>query len=97
MNGNPMQMVMQMLMSGNNPQQLANQLMQSNPQMNAIANQMKNSGMSLTEFLQQYAKQNGQNIQPILNMLSQGELTLSSNLTLVSAFQVLCRLRMADV
>lgn len=76
MNGNPMQMVMQMLMSGNNPQQLANQLMQSNPQMNAIANQMKNSGMSLTEFLQQYAKQNGQNIQPILNMLSQRGINL---------------------
>ena len=40
MNGNPMQMVMQMLMGGNNPQQLANQLVQSNPQMNAIVNQM---------------------------------------------------------
>ena len=65
-----MQMVMQMLMGGNNPQQLANQLVQSNPQMNAIANQMKQSGMSPTEFLQQYAKQNGQNIQPLLNMLS---------------------------
>ena len=66
-----MQMVMQMLMGGSNPQKLANQLVQSNPQMNAIANQMKQSGMSSTEFLQQYAKQNGQNIQPLLNMLSQ--------------------------
>lgn len=71
MNGNPMQMVMQMLMSGNNPQQLASQLMQGNPQMNAIANQMKNSGMSSIQFLQQYAKQNGKNIQPLINMLSQ--------------------------
>lgn len=71
MNGNPMQMVMQMLMSGNNPQQLASQIMQSNPQMNAIATQMKNSGMSSTQFLQQYAKQNGKNIQPLINMLSQ--------------------------
>lgn len=42
MNGNPMQMVMQMLMSGNNPQQLANQLMQSNPQMNAIVRLLPN-------------------------------------------------------
>lgn len=71
-----MQMVMQMLMSGQNPQQLANQLVQSNPQMNAIANQMKNSGMSSVEFLQQYAKQNGQNIQPMLNMLSQRGINL---------------------
>lgn len=67
---NPMQMIMQMLMSGNNPSQLANQLMQSNPQMNAIANQMKNSGMKPAEFLQQYAHQNGKNVQPLLDMLS---------------------------
>lgn len=71
-----MQMIMQMLMSGNNPQQLANQIMQSNPQMSAIAIQMKNSGMSSTEFLQQYAKQNGKNIQPLLNMLSQRGINL---------------------
>ena len=71
-----MQMVMQMLMGGNNPQQLANQLVQSNPQMNAIANQMKQSGMSPTEFLQQYAQQNGQHIQPLLNMLSQRGINL---------------------
>ena len=71
-----MQMVMQMLMGGSNPQKLANQLVQSNPQMNAIANQMKQSGMSSAEFLQQYAKQNGQNIQPILNMLSQRGINL---------------------
>lgn len=71
-----MQMVMQMLMSGSNPQQLANQLMKSNPQMNAIANQMKQSGMSSAEFLKQYAKQNGQDIQPLLNMLSQRGINL---------------------
>lgn len=71
-----MQMVMQMLMGGNNPQQLANQLVQNNPQMNAIANQMKQSGMSSAEFLKQYAKQNGQNIQPLLNMLSQRGINL---------------------
>lgn len=76
MAGNQMQMIMQMLMSGNNPQQLANQIMQNNPQMNAIANQMKNSGMSSMEFLQQYAKQNGKNIQPLLNMLSQRGINL---------------------
>lgn len=35
MNGNPMQMIMQMLMSGNNPNQLVQQLMQNNPQMAA--------------------------------------------------------------
>lgn len=70
MNGNPMQMIMQMLMGGNNPQQLANQLMQNNPQMMAIANQMKQSGMPPAQFLQQYAKQNGKNIQPLLDMLS---------------------------
>lgn len=76
MTGNPMQMIMQMLTSGNNPQQLASQLMQNNPQMNAIANQMKQSGMSSVEFLQHYAKQTGQNIQPMLNMLSQRGINL---------------------
>lgn len=70
MNGNPMQMIMQMLMSGNNPNQLANQLMQSNPQLNAIANQMKNSGMPPMQFLQNYAKQHNQNIQPMIDMLN---------------------------
>lgn len=76
MNGNPMQMVMQMLMSGNNPQQLANQLVQSNPQMNAIANQMRQSGMQPMEFLQNYARQNGKDIQPLLNMLSKRGINL---------------------
>lgn len=68
--GNPMQMLMQMMMSGNNPQQLVNQLISSNPQMRAVANQMKNSGMSSMQFLQQYAKQNGKDIQPMLDMLN---------------------------
>lgn len=71
-----MQMVMQMLMSGNNPQQLANQLVQSNPQMNAIANQMRQSGMQPMEFLQNYARQNGKDIQPLLNMLSKRGINL---------------------
>lgn len=70
MGGNIMQMVIQMLIGGNNPNQLAQQLVQTNPQMKAIANQMKNSGMSPKQFLEQYAKQNNIDVNPIMQMLS---------------------------
>lgn len=70
MNGNPIQMIMQMMMKGNNPNQLVQQMIQNNPQANAIANQMKQSGMPPKEFLMQYARQNNINVQPLINMLS---------------------------
>lgn len=73
---NPMQMIMQMMMSGNNPQQLVNQLMNSNPQMRTIANQMKSSGMSSMEFLQQYAKQKGVDVNPMIETLSKRGINL---------------------
>ena len=76
MNGNPMQMIMQMLMSGNNPNQLVQQLMQNNPQMAAVANQMKQSGMPPVQFLQRYAKQNGKNVQPLIDMLNKRGINL---------------------
>lgn len=76
MNGNMLPMIMQMLSSGNNPNQLVQQLMQNNPQMNSIANQMRNSGMPPKEFLMQYARQNGKNIQPLLDMLSKRGINL---------------------
>lgn len=71
-----MQMIMQMLMSGNNPNQLVQQLMQNNPQMAAVANQMKQSGMPPVQFLQQYAKQNGKNVQPLIDMLNKRGINL---------------------
>lgn len=71
MNGNPIQMIMQMMATGNNPNQIVQQIMRNNPQANAIVNQMRQSGLPPKQFLEQYAKQNNVNLQPIINLLSQ--------------------------
>ena len=65
-----MDFVLQMLMQGN-PNQVMQNMVQQNPQFNAILNQAKQSGMSMKDFTLNYAKQNGIDIQPMLNMLSQ--------------------------
>ena len=70
MANNPMDFVLQMLMQGN-PNQVMQNMVQQNPQFNAILNQAKQSGMSMKDFTLNYAKQNGIDIQPMLNMLSQ--------------------------
>ena len=70
MNGNPMQFLMQMLSGGNNPQQIVQNMVQNNPQMNAILSQAKQSGMSMEQYVRQYAKQRNIDIQPMLNMLN---------------------------
>ena len=62
---NRMNMLMSLL-SGN-PQQI----MQSNPQFNAILNQARQSGMSMKEFTMQYAKQNGIDINSLINAMQQ--------------------------
>ena len=70
MANNPMDFVLQMLMQGN-PNQVMQNMVQQNPQFNAILNQAKQSGMSMKDFTLNYAKQNGIDIQPMLNMLKQ--------------------------
>lgn len=67
---NPMQLIMQVLMSGGNPQAVINQIARQNPQAATLLNQMNNSGMNPKEFAMQYAKQNNINPQPLINMLS---------------------------
>ena len=57
MNGNPMQIIMQMLNGGYSSQNIIQNIMQSNPQMQVVLNQMKSSGMSNEQFVRQYAKQ----------------------------------------
>jgi hypothetical protein len=44
---------------------------QNNPNVNAVLQQVKQSGMSMKDFTMQYAKNNGIDIQPLLNMMSQ--------------------------
>lgn len=77
---NPMQTLMQLVQSTKNPQQVLQQIhhmAQSNPQFSAALNQfniannqMRQSGMSMKQYVLQYAKQNGCNPQQIINDLS---------------------------
>ena len=67
---NPQQ-VIQMLFQGGNPQQMMQSMMQQNPQMRAIFNQQKQSGMTMEQYARQYAKQNGINIDQMLQTLRQ--------------------------
>ena len=66
---NPMQVLMQMLSSGGNLQQIVQNVARQNPQFNALLNQQKQSGMSMEQFVRQYAKQNNVDINPMVNML----------------------------
>lgn len=66
-----MNVLMQMLSSGGSPQQIAENVMRQNPQLNAILNQARSSGMSMRDFTMQYAKQNGINLEPYVQMMSQ--------------------------
>jgi hypothetical protein len=77
---NPMQTFMQLVQSTKNPQQVLQQIQhmaQNNPQFSAALNQfniannqMRQSGMSMKQYVLQYAKQNGCNPQQIINDLS---------------------------
>ena len=66
---NPMQTLMRLMSSGANPQQLVQNAVRQNPQMNALLNQQKQSGMSMEQFVRQYAKQKGVDINPILQQM----------------------------
>ncbi len=70
MNGNPMQILMQMMSSGN-PQQMMQNMMAQNPQINAILNQQKQSGMSMEQFTRQFAKQKNIDLNPMINAMKQ--------------------------
>ena len=67
---NPMQILMQLMSSGN-PQQMMQNMARQNPQINAILNQQRQSGMSMEQFTRQYAKQNNIDINPMLNAMKQ--------------------------
>ncbi len=69
MNGNPMQLLMQLMSSGKNPQAMVEDMMRKNPQFNAMLNQQRQSGKSMEQFVRQYAKQNNIDIDSMLNML----------------------------
>lgn len=66
---NPMQILMQLMNSGRNPRQMIENMMKQNPQFNAMLNQQKQSGMSMEQFVKQYAKQQNIDINPMLDML----------------------------
>lgn len=80
MNNNPMNMFTQLMQGSKSPQQFMYQLQQmarNNPQaqqalqqFNIANNQMKQSGMSLKQYTLQYAKQNGYDVQQLVNSLS---------------------------
>lgn len=66
-----MNLLMGLLSGGNNPEQVVQQFIGKNPNANAILQQVKQSGMSMKDFTLNYAKQNGVDMQPLLNMLAQ--------------------------
>lgn len=61
----------QLIGMGNNPQQILNNVLMRNPNFQNVFNQVRSSGLSQKDFTLQYARQNGIDIQPILNTLSQ--------------------------
>lgn len=70
MNGNPMQVLTQMMTMGN-PQIVIQNMINQNPQARVLFNQMQQSGMSSKDFVLQYARQNNIDINPMIQMLSQ--------------------------
>lgn len=69
MNNNAMQIIRQIMSSRGNPQQIVQNVARQNPQFNALLNQQKQSGMSMEQFVRQYAKQNNIDINPMVEML----------------------------
>ena len=75
MNGNPMQILSQMLNMGN-PQMVVQNMVNQHPQARILFNQMQQSGMSTKDFVLQYAKQNNIDINPLVQMISQRGINL---------------------
>ena len=71
MNNDVLSIFNMLLNSGNNLQQVVNNMIMQNPQYQMLFNQVRSSGLSMKDFVMQYAKQNNIDIQPILNALNQ--------------------------
>jgi len=70
MGGNPMNILMQLMSSGN-PQMAMQNIISKNPQFNAVLNQQKQSGMSMEQYVRNIAQQNNIDLNPMLNFLRQ--------------------------
>lgn len=68
---NPIAFLSQLMSNGNNPQQIIENYIRQNPQVNAILNQQKQSGMSMEQYVRQYASQNNIDINPMIKTLQQ--------------------------
>lgn len=71
MNNNVLNIFNQLISGGQNPQQIINNILMQNPQYQMIFNQIQSSGLSMKDYVIQYAKQNQIDIQPMLNLMQQ--------------------------
>lgn len=71
MNNNILALFNQLISGGQNPQQIINNILMQNPQYQMIFNQIQSSGLSMKDYVLQYAKQNQIDIQPMLNLIQQ--------------------------
>ena len=71
MNNNALALFNQLISGGQNPQQIIQSLLMQNPQYQMIFNQIQSSGLSVKDYVLQYARQNQIDIQPMLNLMNQ--------------------------
>ena len=71
MNNNVLGVLNQLIGLGNSPQQIISNALMQNPSYNMVFNQVKTSGLSMRDYVIQYARQNGIDLQPMINMLNQ--------------------------
>lgn len=71
MNNNVFNIFNQLISGGQNPQQIINNILMQNPQYQMIFNQIQSSGLSMKDYVIQYAKQNQIDIQPMINLMQQ--------------------------
>lgn len=71
MNNNVLNIFNQLISGGQNPQQIINNILMQNPQYQMIFNQIQSSGLSMKDYVLQYARQNQIDIQPMLNLMQQ--------------------------
>ena len=71
MNNNVLNVLNQLIGLGNSPQQIISNALMQNPSYNMVFNQVKTSGLSMRDYVIQYARQNGIDLQPMINMLNQ--------------------------
>lgn len=71
MQNNPMQMLMQLMQTGNNPNMILQDMLVRNPMGQVLLNQINQSGMSPRQFTEQFFRQNNMDIQQIQSMCNQ--------------------------